>query len=126
MSILKSTLPAIVAAVLAAGCSTVKTACDGRVVLVDVAAHSIDVTDLRVTGEDSQFLTMQAMLSNRSGRENKIQWKAVWYNEAGIEIDSAAQTWRTQTLMPYETRPIKSTATSPEAEDAQIYIRRLR
>jgi uncharacterized protein YcfL len=112
----------IVAGMLLGGCSTVRII-DKRIILSEDINSDIHVLDIRCVKSNSDYSTIQANVRNLTSEELSLQWKAVWFDANGIEIDSITSTWNDYAVQPGDIKALKHTAPSLEAVDARIYIR---
>ena len=113
-------------AAFATGCvATPVPPMDTRVTIAPDLGHKLFVTDVRCTKGSSDFLTLQVNTVNNTGSELRVQWKVVWLDPEGIEIDSVSSTWNSLALQPYEIRGLKSVAPRTNAADMRFYARRM-
>lgn len=96
---------------------------DKRVVVSKELASDIHVIDIRCGKTNSDYCTLQANVKNLTSSELCVQWKTVWFDANGIEIDSITSTWNDHAIQPDDIKALKHTAPSLNAVDARIYIR---
>ena len=121
----KLLIAALAVAGLFSGCSTLPPA-DTRVTIAADVAGDIVISDIRCPRNQAGFLTFQANVVNVRSGDRGVEWKVVWLDANGIEIDTLVSTWNKVMLAPNESRGLKSTAPSADAADGRFYIRRLR
>lgn len=97
---------------------------DARVTLAPNVGDDIYVIDVRAVRNAAGFMTMQANVVNDTNRPRAVDWKAVWLDGDGVEIDTLLSTWNGLQLNPQEIRGLKSTAPNPGAADFRLYLRR--
>lgn len=118
-------LAMVMFSVVIAGCiSVVQT--DRRVVVSEELASDIHVIDVKCGKTNSDYCMVQANVKNRTSSELCVQWKTVWFDANGIEIDSITSTWNDYAIQPGDIKVLKHTAPSLNAVDARIYIRSMR
>ena len=98
--------------------------CDTRVTLAPNVQDDVYVADVRAVRNAAGFMTMQADVVNCTGRPRAVDWKTVWLDGEGVEIDTLLSTWDGLMLNPQEIRGLKSTAPNPGAADFRLYLRR--
>ena len=96
---------------------------DTRVTIAPDLGHKLYVTDVRCTKGSSDFLTLQVNAVNNTDPELRVQWKVVWLDPEGIEIDSVVSSWNSLALQPFEIRGLKGTAPTTNAADMRFYAR---
>ena len=98
---------------------------DTRVTIAPDLGHKLYVTDVRCTKGHSDFLTLQVNAVNNTGSELRVQWKVVWLDPEGMEIDSLVSSWNSLALQPHEIRGLKGTAPRVDAADMRFYARKM-
>ncbi|MCR5413219.1 MAG: YcfL family protein [Kiritimatiellae bacterium] len=98
---------------------------DPRITVAGNLGERVYVTELRCVEGSGGFRTFQALTVNTTGLELPVQWRAVWYDGDGMEIDTIVSSWNDAMLQPNETKGLMCTAPSPDAEDVRIYIREM-
>jgi uncharacterized protein YcfL len=98
---------------------------DTRVTIAPDLGHKLYVTDVRCTKGHSDFLTLQVNAVNNTGSELRVQWKVVWLDGEGMEIDSLVSSWNSLALQPHEIRGLKGTAPRVDAADMRFYARKM-
>ena len=116
---------AAAAAGLFSGCSTLPPA-DTRVTIAADVAGDIVISDIRCPRNQAGFLTFQANVVNVRSGDRGVEWKVVWLDADGVEIDTLLSSWNKVMLAPNEIKGLKATAPRPDAADARFYLRRLR
>ena len=116
---------ALVAALSLAGCKATNVPPpDRRVTIAPDLGKSIYVTDVRCTKGSSDCYTFQANVVNNTSSERPVEWKVVWLDADGMEIDSTVSTWAARMIQPYEICALKGTAPTKAAVDMMFYVRR--
>lgn len=99
---------------------------DSRVTIAADVAGDVVVSDIRCPRNQSGFMTLQANVVNVRSGDRGVEWKVVWLDADGVEIDSLVSSWNKVMLAPNEIKGLKSTAPRPDAADMRFYLRRLR
>lgn len=97
---------------------------DRRVTLSPELYGDVYVTDIRCAKGTSDFCTFQANMVNNTDAQYPIEWKVLWLDADGIEIESLVSTWNSLVLQPFEVRGLKGTAPRSDAADMRFYARR--
>ena len=97
---------------------------DPRVTLADNAVGDVYVADVRCEKTAGNILTYQVNVLNRTSNELWLDWKVIWLDAAGQEIDSAVSTWNSLAVAPNDVKGLKGTAPRAEAADMRFYVRR--
>lgn len=114
-----------VAAVITGCVSTPVPPMDTRVTIAPELGYKMYVTDVRCAKGNSDYLTLQVNAVNNTSSELRVQWKVVWLDSEGMEIDSLVSSWNSLALQPYEIRGLKGTAPRVDAADMRFYARRM-
>lgn len=134
---MKRIIPALLAAVLLAGCAAPNTTGITASAVPDETgiyqqylqadntrlARQVLVRDIRCDQTANGLMRASATLTSARNKTMQIQAKFAWFDAAGFEIDPDAETWRVLTLEGRDTRPIVGIAPSPAAESFRIRIR---
>lgn len=134
---MKHILPALLAAVLLAGCAAPNTTGVTASVAPDEngvyqqylqadntrLARQVLVRDIRCDQTANGLMRASATLTSARNKSMQVQAKFAWFDAAGFEIDPDAETWRVITLEGRDTRPLVGIAPSPAAESFRIRIR---
>lgn len=134
---MKHILPALLVAVLLAGCAapnttgiTASVAPDGTGVYQQYLqadntrlARQVLVRDIRCDQTANGHMRASATLTSARNKSMQIQAKFAWFDAAGFEIDPDAETWRVITIEGRDTRPLVGVAPSPAAESFRIRVR---
>ena len=116
---------ALVAALSLAGCKATNVPPpDRRVTIAPDLGKSIYVTDVRCTKGSSDCYTFQANVVNNTSSECAVEWKVVWLDSDGMELDSTVSTWAARMIQPYEVCALKGTAPTKAAVDMMFYVRK--
>lgn len=114
----------------AAGCAvapeTGDVPVDRRVTLAADLADDVVVTDLRCVRGQSGHLELQANVVNNLAEDRGVEWRIVWLDASGLEIESAVSTWTKRMVSPKDIAEIRCTAPSERAVDFRFHLRRLR
>lgn len=115
---------ALVAALSLAGCKATNVPPpDRRVTIAPDLGTSIYVTDIRCTKGSSDSYTFQANVVNNTSSPKAVEWKVVWLDSDGMEIDSTVSSWAARMIQPYEVCALKGTAPTKAAVDMMFYVR---
>lgn len=110
---------------LCAGCvATQVRPVDRRVTVAENVSGDVYVTDVRCAKGTSDHLTFQANVVNLTSREQWVDWKVVWLDANGFEIESIVSAWNHVALAPKDIRGLKGTAPRPDTADMRFYLRR--
>lgn len=110
---------------LLTGCRTRAAApVNPRVRIADNLEGLVVVSDVRCMKGASDHSTFQATVVNCTGRELWLEWKVVWLDSEGMEIDSVASTWSSAAIAPRDMKGLKGTAPRADATDMRFYVRR--
>ena len=134
---MKHILPALLAAVLLAGCAAPNTTGITASVAPDEngvyqqylqadntrLARQVLVRDIRCDQTANGHMRASATLTSARNKSMQVQAKFAWFDAAGFEIDPDAETWRVITIEGRDTRPLVGIAPSPAAESFRIRIR---
>lgn len=125
MKVVKSLLALSLMAVglLAGGCK-IYPPMDPRVTLAENAVGDVYVADVRCEKTAGDILTYQVSVLNRTSRELWLDWKVVWLDAAGQEIESVVSTWNSLAVAPNDVKGLKGTAPRAGVADMRFYIRR--
>lgn len=108
-----------------AGCvSTPYPPIDRRVTIAENISGDIVVSDVRCTKGKTDHFTFQANVVNVTSHELWLDWKVVWLNAEGMEIDSIVSTWSSAAIAPKDIKALTGTAPHPDAVDMRFYVRR--
>ena len=117
-------------AALAAGCTmppaTNDVPVDRRITLAADLADDVVVTDLRCVRGQSGHLEFQANVVNNLSEDRGVEWRIVWLDSSGLEIESVVSTWAKRMISPKDVAEIRRTAPSEKAVDFRFHLRRLR
>lgn len=97
---------------------------DRRVTIAENLGRDVMVTDVRCTKVAGGLHSFQANVVNVTSREQWVDWKVVWLDAQGMEIDSLVSTWSGVALYPGDVKGLKCVASRPEAVDMRFYLRR--
>lgn len=125
---MKKTMMLLCAAAVAfvTGCvSTPMPPMDARVTVAPDLGSRLYVSDVRCTKGTSDYLTLQVNAVNNTRSELAVQWKVVWLDPDGMEIDTIVSSWNSMALQPHEIRGLKCTAPRMDAADMRFYVRRM-
>ena len=134
---MKRILPALLAAVLLAGCAAPNTTGITASVAPDEngvyqqylqadntrLARQVLVHDVRCSRTANGHLRASVSLASARNKSMQIQAKFAWFDASGIEIDPDAETWRVLTLEGRDTRPVVGIAPTAAAESFRLRIR---
>jgi len=99
---------------------------DRRVTVAADLAADVVVTDIRCVRGAGGHLEFQANVVNNQADDCGIEWRIVWLNADGIEIESAVSNWTKLMVSPKDIAEIRGTAASAAATDFRFHVRRLR
>lgn len=99
---------------------------DRRVTIAADLARDILVTDVKCVRGASNVLTFQANVVNHTVKDCGLEWRLVWLDATGLEIESAVSNWTKLMIAPQDIAALVGTASTPNAVDMRFYVRRLR
>ena len=127
---LKGLILGALGVVLAAGCTmtpaTNDIPVDRRVTLAADLADDMVVTDLRCVRGPSGHLELQANVVNNLAEDRGVEWRVVWLDASGLEIESVVSNWAKRMVSAKDIAEIRSVAPSQAAVDFRFHLRRLR
>lgn len=97
---------------------------DRRVTIAENLGRDVMVTDVRCVKGASGLHVFQANVVNATSREQWVDWKVVWLDAQGMEMDSLVSTWSGTAVAPGDVKALKGVAPRPEAVDMRFYLRR--
>ena len=97
---------------------------DSRITLAEDLANDVYITDVRCTKGTSDFLTFQANMINNLRSPLAVEWKVLWLDADGLEIESVVSSWNALVIQPNEIRGLKGTAPKPDVADMRFYARK--
>lgn len=119
-------LPAL-AGLLLTGCvATNVPPVDRRVTIAEDLGCDVYVTDVRCAKSGGAYATLQANVVNNTSSDLGVEWRVVWLNAEGVEIDSAVSSWNKLMVSPKDIHGLKNTAPRMDAVDMRFHLRRLR
>ncbi len=117
----------VLAGLLLTGCvATNVPPMDRRVTIAEDLGCSAYVTDVRCTKSGGSYATLQANVVNNTSSDLGVEWRVVWLNAEGVEIDSAVSSWNKLMISPKDIHGLKNTAPRMDAVDMRFHLRRLR
>ena len=99
---------------------------DRRVTLAADLANDMVVTDLRCVRGPSGHLEVQANVVNNLAEDRGVEWRVVWLDATGLEIESAVSNWAKRMISAKDIGEIRTVAPSQAAVDFRFHLRRLR
>ena len=99
---------------------------DRRVTLAADLAGDVVVTDLRCVRGPGGHLEFQANVVNNLTEDRGIEWRVVWLDASGLEIESVVSNWAKRMISAKDIAEIRSVAPSQAAVDFRFHLRRLR
>lgn len=116
--------------VLAAGCTmppaTGDVPVDRRVTLAADLADDVVVTDIRCVRGACGHLEFQANVVNNLAEDRGVEWRIVWLDASGLEIESVVSNWAKLMISAKDIAEIRGVAPSQAAVDFRFHLRRLR
>jgi len=99
---------------------------DRRVTIAPDLVRDLVVTDVHCARGSAGMLSFQANVVNHTARDLGLEWRVVWLDADGLEVDSAVSTWRKLMVAPQDIAMLRNTANTSNAVDMRFYVRRLR
>jgi len=124
MKTLLFTVVALAAAAFSGCVSTPMPPPDRRVTIAENLGQDIYVTDVRCTKGTGSYLTFQANVVNNRRVALPVEWRVVWLDADGVEIDSLVSSWRSLMIAAKDIAALNGTAPRPDAADMRFYVRR--
>lgn len=109
---------------LLVGCNEPKPDDEIAKVISHCGTNSISITEIKGRKTDDGFMQAQIIGNNSSGRYEKLNYRIVWLDGDGFEIDSILSKWRDAPA--HEDQPFYIKATSPntKAKSFRVYIKK--
>ncbi|HYD82574.1 MAG TPA: YcfL family protein [Opitutus sp.] len=133
---MKSSLLAITATLLLAGCgTTVNTVeraqaqaspsyvADKRVVTDRTLAATFHVVSINEATVSGNLLKIQATIENLKNSTRALSYKFEWVDANGMAVDSPNETWKQIRVQPRETTTISTVAVTPRAVDFVLKLK---
>lgn len=121
--IARRSLLAGILAGICAGCISYHTPpMDRRITVAPELGDAIWVTDVRLAKGVSQHYTMQANIVNNTDGVMRIEYRTVWLDAAGMQLDSVVSSWQPMSAAPRDVVALAATAPSPLAVDFRLYV----
>ena len=121
---------AVIFAGVAAGCAMspdlADSPVDRRVTLAADLASDVVVTDLRCVRGPSGHMELQANVVNNLAEDCGVEWRIVWLDAAGLEIESVVSNWAKRMVSAKDIAEIRGVSPSQNAVDFRFHLRRLR
>ena len=83
----------------------------------------VKLTDLRSGETANGFMRVQATVQNPDRDRERIQYRYMWYDAQGFELDQGTSGWVSETVEGKETRTLDGVARSPAAVRFKLFIR---
>lgn len=85
--------------------------------------QDLDVVDLKavLVGD---LLKAGGTVVSRVSSTQQLQYRFVWYDAGGFEVNPSEGTWRPMTLYGRETKAIQAVAPNPSVKDYKVMVRR--
>lgn len=99
---------------------------DRRVTIAADLARDLVITDVRCARGTGGHLSFQANVVNHTASDLGLEWRVVWLDADGLEIESAVSTWRKVMVAPQDIAMLVNAASTPKAVDMRFYVRKLR
>lgn len=121
-------LAVLCAAALAASCSSsgVRNGpLSGQAVTVgqDEVGDLVDLDNERVAFGDNDLAVYQVEVVNRTRGALRLEYRARWFDDDGIEIDDATQTWKPIFVSGSSSFPVRSVARNMRAVRCTVEVR---
>lgn len=133
---MKSSLLALGAVLLLAGCgTTVNTVqraeslaapslvADKRVITDNTLAGMVRVVSINQATVSGNLLKIQATIENMKNSTKTLNYKFEWVDENGMAVDSPNETWKQIRIQPRETTTISTVAITPRAVDFTLKLK---
>ena len=99
---------------------------DRRITLAADLADDMVVTDLRCVRGPGGHLDFQANVVNNLAEDRGVEWRIVWLDASGLEIESVVSNWAKRMVSAKDIAEIRCTAPTEKAVDFRFHLRRLR
>jgi len=112
---------------LAGGCASSSPKPKGPSVVnvVEPACGNSDIVIKSLKGKRRKdgFMVVQVQGENTSGEYKRLEYRIVWYDKQGFEIESILSNWTTVPAYAHQPFTIHTVSPSPQARKFRIYIR---
>lgn len=117
----------VLLSVLAAlcGCATVRKY-DLRVKVNPDVGRDLFVSGLVMGSTEAGYKTIRGTIHNDYGYDKPVEWRVVWLDENGVELEELASGWNKIVAPARGEAQIRGASTRPEARDYRFYLRKLR
>jgi uncharacterized protein YcfL len=100
--------------------ATPTTVVDQRIVTDSSLARKLAIISINESHVSGDILKVQAVVENTTGSAKDFVYKFDWVSEDGMEVSSAASTWRSLRLQGGERTAISAVAKTPRAVDFRL------
>lgn len=83
----------------------------------------VKLTDLRSGESANGFMRVQATIQNPGRDRERIQYRFLWYDAQGFELDAGASGWVSETIEGKEIRTLDGVARSSSAVRFKLFVR---
>lgn len=107
------------------GCATVREY-DARIKVNQDVGRDVFVSGIVMGSTDAGFKTIRGTIHNDYNYDKPVEWRVVWLDEAGVELEELASGWNKIVAPARGEAQIRGASTRPEAHDYRFYLRKLR
>mgnify|MGYP001049137080 CR=1 FL=1 len=124
---------ALMLAMLAGGCAS-----SGVVSEADPSAKNTELVEVQnkalakkvsirnfKTREINDLLNVQLEIQSEFSSTQEFQYKLSWFDGAGFEVESEANSWKTLLLYGKETKTVQAVAPNPTVKKFKLFLREL-
>lgn len=101
-----------------AGKMTIRTVTNNPILSTRIGVSRVNMTNL------GDIKRTSLALSNGWFYEQDFQYKIVWFDASGTEINPEGAIWKTLSLQGRETKTVQSVAPNPSGVDVLIYMKK--
>ncbi len=96
---------------------------DKRVITDNTLAGTVRVVSINQATVSGNLLKIQATVENLKSSQQTVNYKFEWFDQDGMAVNSANETWKSLPLQGRETTTISTVAVSPKAVDFKLKFR---
>jgi uncharacterized protein YcfL len=96
---------------------------DKRVITDNTLAGKLRVASINQATVSGNLLKIQATVENLSNSQRTFNYKFEWFDQDGMALNTANETWKSLPLQGRETTTISTVAVTPRAVDFKLKFR---
>ncbi len=88
-------------------------------------ANGLQIVDLKTGFAENGMMMANVTLVSKARRTLTFQYRFAWFDDAGMELDPDASSWKPMTLYGNESRTIQGVAPNAAAKQYRVKLRKL-